>query len=119
MIFYIIQYNMGDTSISCTHISHPEPAVAGRRITYRLTPPRALTSYYTKVVISDVTVRDLQLRTDDNILHSIPNSNELEFPEHFKIRTGEISFTVTGVSPFGKAVINVHKFSTSFYNHWL
>lgn len=108
-----------DTSTSSTRIMHPEPAVPGQRITYQLTPPRAPTSYYTKVVISDAVVCDLQLRSGDHILHSAPNSKQLEFPDHFKIRTGEISFTVTEVSPFGKSVINVHKFSTSFYNHWL
>ena len=108
-------------SMSGTRFSHAEPAVPGQRITYELKPPRASSSYYTKVVISDSTVQDLQLRMGNTgMIIALPRTlQEVEFPDHLRVRAGVISFTVTEVTSFGKAVINVHMHSTSPYNHYL
>lgn len=116
--------------ITGTRFSHSISAIPGKCIIYQLTPPQAPSSYYTKVVISDAVVKDLQLRIKipdgyngdtEFTFCSDPdeNSQELKFPNHLRVRTGEISFTVTEVTSYGNAVINVHKHSTSLYNHYL
>jgi len=122
---------MGFTDhITGTRFSRSISAIPGKHIIYQLTPPQAPSSYYTKVVISDAIVQDLQLRikisndcgevTEFTFRSNLAeNPQELKFPDHLKVRTGEISFTVTRVTSYGNAVINVHKHSTSLYNHYL
>jgi hypothetical protein len=88
-----------------------------QHVSYDLEPLKTDSCYYTRIIISDVTVKDLKLISEGVVIRET-DGRELDFPELF-LRKGTITFTVTSRSLFNRAVINLHKHSDSVYNFYL
>ena len=103
-------------SMSGLRLQRAIKAKPGDVVEFSLPPIRAPTSYYTKIIISDVVVKNLKLFAKDDIILS--NDREIFFHD-LKLREGVVSFEVVSVSLFGKAVINIHKHSDTVWDFYL
>lgn len=83
----------------------------GEVVTYNIPPPTG-NGRYSKIVISDVAIENLHLRSRNMLVEeAIVQENTIILPDSEDVRNGQTSivFTAIRIPMFKKAVVNVHK----------